>query len=221
MWARCGQVASGIDAIICCIAYNLAGFQSCSGRHWMRAGSDMYGMIHRAILEMANELSPDGRSYLVEPEGPFPAELFISAATHDDKITFAIIEVAAQRLGLSQEEFLCKLGRYWIRFADSGSYAPLMRMAGDTLEEFFSNLDRMHEGVMDGLQGARMPRFQLLTSEAGQLAVRYISHRQGLEPFVGGLLQGLLDRFGLVGEVSGPSPAAEGADFVVTLGRAA
>lgn len=181
----------------------------------------MYGMIHRAILDMANELSPGGRSDLLEPDGPFQAELFISAATHDDAVTFALVEAAARRLDLSQDEFLHSLGRYWIRFADSGSYGPLMRMAGDTLEEFVSNLDRMHEGVLDGLPGAITPRFELRASEAGRLVVRYISPRKGLEPFVGGLLRGLLDRFGLRGEVGAPSPAGDGFDFVVTFGQAA
>ena len=47
-----------------------------------------------------------------------------------------------------------------------------------------------------------VPAFAILDHEPGKLLVEYRSNRTGLEPFVAGLLEGLLERFDLVGEVT-------------------
>lgn len=161
----------------------------------------MYGMIQRALLEMLDaELGADANPLRAQQDRH--PELFLSASLHDDTVTLAMIGAAAAALGSPVEAFLVRFGEAWIAFADRGAYGPLMRGAGEDLEAFIGNLDRLHVGVRDALPGARTPGFRLVEAAAGRLVVGYRSSRPGLEPFVQGLLQGLLDRFGLRGTVA-------------------
>ena len=65
---------------------------------------------------------------------------------------------------------------------------------------------------------ARMPRFELVSEGEDEMLVEYCSTRQGLEPFVRGLLQGLLDHFGLVGHVRMTSGENGKARFLISHG---
>lgn len=77
-----------------------------------------------------------------------------------------------------------------------------MQMAGGSLAEFISNLDQLHVGVREAMPTASMPRFRLVEASDTELVVAYVSSRAGLEPFVCGLIRGLLRRFGHNGTVS-------------------
>jgi hypothetical protein len=66
----------------------------------------------------------------------------------------------------------------------------------------------MHGTLQSSMPSAILPEFALVHHDATGLSVRYISDRSGLEPFVAGLLEGLLDRFGIDGDVSWSSGGA-------------
>ena len=160
----------------------------------------MYGMIHRCIVEFTNE-----RLQAADPVAPKTWEvdpgLLISASPYDDAKTLELVAGAAQALNLPLADFMTALGRYWIVFAGRGSYAPLMRIAGDNLVAFLRNLDHMHECVKTAIPGTRMPYFTLESDQPGLITVRYESERSGLEPFVLGLMEGLMHKFSVAGRV--------------------
>lgn len=161
----------------------------------------MYGMIHRALLLMLDEkvgrdANPLNASRRARPE------LFLSASTHSDDATVGMLQQAASAVGTPLPEFMVEFGEYWITFADQGAYAGLMRSAGDTLPQFIRNLDRLHTGVRDALPTALTPRFRLISDDGEEIRVGYASTRQDLEPFVQGLLQALVKRFGHEGVVT-------------------
>lgn len=79
---------------------------------------------------------------------------------------------------------------------------------GGDLATFIRNLDRLHVGVRDALPGVRTPRFRLVEETDESLLVAYSSSRPGLDPYVRGLLQGLLRRFHVCGAVE-PSLAPD------------
>ena len=90
-----------------------------------------------------------------------------------------------------------------------------MAMAGDDLVTFLGNLDRMHASVKASMPGAVLPTFYLMTSDVSHLTVSYRSPRSGLEPFVRGLLEGLLDHFHVSGVVEELGPSQNGVDFLI------
>jgi len=180
----------------------------------------MYGMIHRGIREMVLELKgAEAWSAIEQACGIGPVEL-ISAVVYDDVTTFAIVGSAAEVLGMDVPTCLKHFGRYWIRFAERGSYGPLMDFTGQDLATFIANLDRMHASVTNAMPQAQTPSFSLSGPGNSEIRVRYWSSREGLEPFVIGLLEGLLDRFGESGTVTQCDSKTNGTDFVIRLAAA-
>lgn len=180
----------------------------------------MYGMIHRAIRELVLEEAGDSAWDDLERQlGIGPADM-ISAMVYPDDQTIALLAAAAERLGLAMPECLRRFGRYWVRFAGTGSYSGIMDFVSQDLAGFIANLDRMHHAVRVAMPEARVPEFRLLESSGNRLLVGYRSTRSGLEPMVVGLLEGLLERFGLAGTVAFAGTGPDWAEFTIESGPA-
>ena len=147
-----------------------------------------------------------------------PVEL-ISVAVYDDALSFSIVGAVATALEMDVTSCMRAFGRYWVRFAERGSYGAIMDFTGQDLRTFISNLDRMHAAVNLAMPEARTPSFKLVSADEQEIRVRYISERVGLEPLVVGLLEGLLLRFGETGVVHQVAGASSGAEFVIALTR--
>jgi guanylate cyclase soluble subunit beta len=76
-----------------------------------------------------------------------------------------------------------------------------MRMAGSDLLEFVGNLDRMHSSIQVTLTNAKLPTFELVSADTSEIRLIYRSKRVGLDPFVKGLMQGLMRHFNTTGHV--------------------
>jgi guanylate cyclase soluble subunit beta len=161
----------------------------------------MYGMIHRAMRHMVLEkLGEDAWLALEQKLDIGPMDL-LTGKLYEDALTLEIISEAAARLNLPVDQCLIEFGQYWVRYADQGSLASVMKFTGQNLASFIANLDRLHLAVGAAMPGARLPAFATLQSEPGHLLVEYRSERAGFEPFVMGLLQGLMNRFHTRGQV--------------------
>lgn len=141
----------------------------------------------------------------------------IIAESYDDALTARLLSTAADRLGMTQDEALIAFGRYWVHYAANGPLGSIMDFTGDDLVGFIGNLDLIHSNVQFVMPAARMPKFALIRNDPGCLVVRYRSGRSGLMPFVTGLFEGLLDRFGLTGEVESLGSADGAFDFRITF----
>ena len=179
----------------------------------------MYGMTHRALRQMMiDELGHEGWSRVERETGTGPADL-ISLCVYDDSKTIALIGASAAHLGLPVDEALRAFGRYWIRFAELSSFGPIMDFTGRDIVTFINNLDRMHRSVVLAMPDARVPSFTLVDETRSRLVVRYRSDRTGLETFVVGLLEGLMDRLGETGVVDVADRAGHTIDFAIRLDR--
>jgi hypothetical protein len=94
-----------------------------------------------------------------------------------------------------------------------------MDFTGRDLGTFLKNLDRMHHSVAAVMPKARLPSFTLIEQSSGHFLVQYRSERTGLEPFVGGLLEGLLEWFELTGNVEQVNYKSNTAHFLITLSQ--
>jgi len=125
----------------------------------------------------------------------------ISAETYDDEITLRMLAAASDAYDMPINDLLVRFGRYWIVFAERGSFKFILDFTGQDLRGFISNLDRMHVGVQAVMPQAIMPSFRVAEDTAEKVVVEYRSTRTGLEPFVTGLFQGLAERFGVEADV--------------------
>ena len=167
----------------------------------------MYGMIHKAARGYAIDRwgTAFWEGFLADQGLSDPD--FIAGENYPDESTFAVIGQLSAAGQQTVEGFLHAFGRYWIRFASEGEYAHLMSIGGKDLPTFIRNLNRMHEGLAGAMPGSRMPSFDLIAQTPEGLTVSYRSSREGLEPFVVGLLEGLCSMFAVDAEVvrrSGP-----------------
>lgn len=162
----------------------------------------MYGMIHRAMKEMISEqLGTEAWVALEKKLQIGPAELLMGMV-YDDALTLDIVAEAAARLNLTVDECLSEFGRYWIRYADKGPFSSIMNFTGQNLHVFINNLDQMHLAVSAAMPGTRLPSFKTIQSSKGHVVVEYRSDRVGMENFVCGLFEGLMERFRVDGQVS-------------------
>ena len=161
----------------------------------------MYGMIHKAARAYAIQHLGEPFWLSFSEQQGFAETDFILSQTYSDEMTLAMIGGLAEAAATPPAEFLRGFGRYWIEFARSGVFAHLMPMGGDTLPTFIGNLNRMHTGLAVTMPGSRMPSFYILGDTPEALRISYVSERDGLEPFVLGLLEGLCTMFDVQADV--------------------
>lgn len=121
---------------------------------------------------------------------------FIGVEYYSDAETLRIVSLISERLGFSMEQTLYEFGRHWVSFAGESAYGRMLQMAGNDLESFIDNLDRMHASIKSNMPRASLPSFQVLESDSRTIAVLYVSERDGLAPFVQGILSSVAERFG-------------------------
>lgn len=175
----------------------------------------MYGMIHRAIRSMFIEAKGESAWTELERRSQLGAAEMISAEVYDDEVTLSLLGAASESLEIPMDELLIQFGKYWIVFAQRGSFSHIMDFTGRDIYSFIGNLDRMHEGVQAVLPHVMMPSFKLVETSPGRIVVAYRTPRSGLEPFVLGLMQGLLDKFALSGSVEQGDRIDDAAIFIL------
>lgn len=179
----------------------------------------MYGMIHRGIKELVTERCGADAWDQIERELQIGPEHLISAHIYEDALTLRMLQSAADVLETTMHQLMGLFGRYWIRFAERGSYGAIMDFAGKDIVTFLANLDRLHQAVVAAMPGTVVPSFKVTLNQPGRLRVRYTSEREGLEPFVVGLLEGLLARFGCKGQVEQILGNANTPEFELTYAQ--
>ncbi|MEQ8934214.1 MAG: heme NO-binding domain-containing protein [Amphiplicatus sp.] len=158
-------------------------------------------MIHKAARDMAvGRYGEDGWRQILAESG-LSGEHFISARQYPDEITTRLLAAIGARAGLAPEALLEAFGRHWIKYAGSSAYSSILDRTGGDLVTFLGNLDRMHASIKTVIDRAQLPSFNVEKADAREIEIAYRSVREGLEPFVIGLLKGLLERFGEAGEI--------------------
>jgi hypothetical protein len=120
-------------------------------------------------------------------------EVFMAHEGYDDAITYRLVASACEVTGLAAEPLLIEFGEHWILTTARTRYPTLLRAAG--LREFLLNLPNLHARIALTFDHLEPPTFSCCEVEDGALQVVYRSHREGLQPFVIGLLRGLAEHF--------------------------
>jgi len=155
----------------------------------------MYGMIHQALRDMALQHMDEADWQTMLQQGGLAKPVFIGMEYYPDETTMSLIHLIGARLDLPLDDALQKFGQVWIDFAGASAYGRILQMAGDDFVSFLENLDRMHASIRSNMPLAEMPSFELLSAGSEELRVKYRSRRQGLAPFVHGILIAVAARF--------------------------
>lgn len=174
----------------------------------------MYGMIHQALRDMALQHMDEADWQAMLQQGGLAKPMFIGMEYYPDTTTMSLIHLIAARLDLPLDEVLEQFGQVWIDFAGASAYGRILQMAGDDFVSFLENLDRMHASIRSNMPLAEMPSFELISVASNELNVKYRSRREGLAPFVQGILVAVAARFNETVRIS-YTPETGGAMFLI------
>ena len=162
----------------------------------------MYGMVNRAVEEMVCGTYGDATWEAIKRCAGVEVDAFISNEAYPDETTYRLVDATAKVLNLPADQVLESFGAHWVLHTAKDGYGSLMKAGGASMGEFLRNLPTFHARVVLIYPNLKPPRFQLSHIEENSLRLHYFSHRQGLQPFVRGLLNGLVAMFNLDGHVT-------------------
>jgi guanylate cyclase soluble subunit beta len=181
----------------------------------------LYGLINSALQNMIREKFGDEQWEKVLKASGVPEDSFLSMRSYDDTITYELVAAASEVLGAPAEACLEMFGEYWVLETASKTYGALMDAAGTDLVEFLRNMNALHDRITGTFINYVPPEFAVESLGAGRHRIHYISKRQGLTPFVVGLLNGLAIHFGVELKISEqdavPVTSGEHTIFEVTV----
>ncbi len=144
-------------------------------------------------------------------------EIFISNEAYPDDITYRLVGSASAVTGMTPEAILMAFGEHWVLHTSRQGYGALMDAGGRSLPEFLENLPNFHTRVAMIFPKLRPPEFRTSHRTDTSIRLHYLTERQGLTPFVVGLLSGLGKKFDTPIRTSLIERKAEGADHDVFL----
>lgn len=151
----------------------------------------MYGLVNRAIEEMVFAAQGESAWETIKQRAGVDVDVFIGNEAYDDAITYRLVTAASEVLGIPVERILESFGEHWVLKTAHQGYGELLATCGNTFSEFLQNLPNFHVRVNLIFPHLRPPTFSCTHVESHSLQLHYRSERQGLAPFVIGLIRGL------------------------------
>lgn len=158
-------------------------------------GLDMYGLVNIALRDMLVAEHGEAAWQQVCTAAKVDNDAFISNESYPDELTYALVAAAVAEIGEDPASLLQAFGRYWVLETAQRSYAELLEASGPTFLDFMRNLPDFHTRVTLIYRELRPPTFACVDVTDRSLLLHYMSDRDGLAPFVVGLLEGLGQRF--------------------------
>jgi Haem-NO-binding len=178
----------------------------------------MYGMVQLGMEAMVTQHHGARTWEAITERAGHPDLVTVSNQPYPDDLTYGLVGAACEVLEVDAPSLLRDFGRYWVaQFADE-HYSALLEATGYDVPTFMGNLNNLHVRVGLLVPGYRPPRFEVTDLTDDGLTMHYFSEREGLAPFVEGLLVGIGDRFGrdlAVEHVSGRDPGLDHEVFTV------
>ena len=154
----------------------------------------MYGLINNALKNMILDQFGEQQWQAVLTASGVPEDSFLTMTSYDDSVTYSLAGAASQVLGAPVEDCLEMFGEYWVLHTATKSYGMLMDAAGHDMIEFLGNMNTLHDRITSTFLNYVPPEF-FVEAVGDRHLIHYVSKREGLTPFVVGLLKGLAKRF--------------------------
>jgi len=175
----------------------------------------MYGMVNKAVEEMVCLHHGEAMWERIKAKAGVDVDVFMSNESYSDDVTYQLVGAASELLQVPAEQILIGFGEHWILHTAREGYGGLMQAGGKTFPEFLGNLPNFHSRVAMIFPKLQPPRFECREITDRSLKLHYFSHRQGLAPFVVGLMQGLGKMFHTPATVRLLESRDQGADHEV------
>jgi len=155
----------------------------------------MYGMVNKFIsTTVINRYGEDAWNNIKQSLGDYESS-FIEMQPYGDDVTFGLVGASVEYLGVDLATFLRQMGEDWVKETSQGSYHTMYSLVSGGAFEFLSNLNGMHQVLSAQLKELVPPSFLCQKNDDNSITIHYYSSRDGLEPFVEGLLLGVCNYF--------------------------
>jgi hypothetical protein len=151
----------------------------------------MYGMVNKAIEGMVVEEAGGAIWRTILDQAGLADEIFISNEAYPDEVTYRLVTVSSEVLNRSMNDILEDFGIYWVMKVARVEYGDLMSLQGMGIGEFLDHLPNFHSRLEMIFPNFKPPRFEVSGRQPGSLILHYHTHREGLAPFVVGIIKGL------------------------------
>jgi hypothetical protein len=169
------------------------------------SGVKMYGLVNKAVKGLVLEQFGEETWEKIRQTAQAPDD-FVAMQGYDDSLTYRLVGAAVEVLGVPAEQILHAFGEYWVLKTAAIHYADMMNSTGSNLFVFLQNLDAMHSRIKVSMPDLNPPSFRVKSLGEGLLQVDYFSSRDGLLPFVVGLIHGLSKHFEQAVEIEHVDP---------------
>lgn len=180
-------------------------------------GDDMYGLVNAAFRELFVSKYGLNKWDDIRLKLGIVADEFATMEPYPDELTYQMVNCGAEVTGVPLDELLAAFGEHWVTFTDRAGYGALFDIAGDSLPDFLLALDELHVRVGRNFPKLKPPSFRFDVLDRSTMRMHYLTERNGLCPFVLGLLRGLSSRFCTPLGVETLACRALGADHCVFL----
>jgi hypothetical protein len=175
----------------------------------------MYGLVNKSVEELVCGKFGEEAWQEIKRRAGVDEEYFISNQSYPDQITYRLVTAASEVLKVAPEVVLEMFGEHWILKTARENYGPLLLAGGKTLPAFLTNLPNFHTRVSLMFPNLQPPRFALSEVGPESLRLHYHTHRDGLAPFVKGILTGLAQLFETQVQITQVVRRGEGSDHDV------
>ena len=151
----------------------------------------MYGMVNKAMHKMVVDFHGEDTWVRIRERAGCEIEDFVRMDAYPDAVTYGLVGAASEVLGLPAETILHAFGRHWILKTAREGYGDLLAASGRTLPDFLAGLPNFHSRIKLMFPNLKPPRFSITERTESSLLLHYQTHRDGLAPFVVGVLDGL------------------------------
>lgn len=154
----------------------------------------MYGMVNQSVRGLVLEQFGEDAWTSIHEKADAP-EKFDAFRQYNDTITYELVGAASEVLEIPAETILYAFGEYWVLSVATKSYADLMDKTGTDFLTFVKGLDQMHSRIRATFPNFSPPSFRVQVLAEDRFQLDYYSDREGLLPFVEGLMHGLATHF--------------------------
>lgn len=157
----------------------------------------MHGLINRSIQCFLFDTFGEGLWAAAASAAQVPATGFEAMLSYPDRVTFAVLDAAAARLGRPRVALLEDLGTYLVSNPGFEALRRLLRFSGATFEDFLHSLDDLQGRGWLAVPELDLPELDLTTGEGGgRYRLRCRSPYPGYGHVMLGILRAMADDYG-------------------------
>lgn len=183
----------------------------------------MYGLVNKGLQDWVCSAFGDAVWQRILTKAGVGHPSFVSMRSYPDDVTVRLVHATSDILNRPPADIMESFGEHWTVYTAKEGYGDYLRMTGSCFADVLQNLDNLHARVALAFPNLTPPSFHSEEVEAGVYRVHYYSSRQGLAPFVVGLLRGLAKVFATTADIRHVVVKGDGHDhdeFLVRTQRA-